>query len=248
MAESNIITGQYVRINQTAASVGERMLARIIDTIINIIYVVGAFIVLTNIFTRNLELSDTGKAMFVIFVYLPFILYDFLFETLNNGRSPGKMIMNIKVVKQDGSTPGLGDYLLRCLLYIIEGPMLMYFGLLFIAVTENSQRIGDIAAGTMVIKTKSYLKSKISLDEFSYVTDNYKPVFPQAADLSFNQANVIMRTLYNFTNERNTRISTLSMKVHNMLKIPYIPQYANDEKFLYTIARDYQHYSMETAV
>ena len=55
--------------------------------------------------------------------------------------------------------------------------------------------MGDLAAGTMVIKEKNYRKIHVSLDEFDYLTQNYQPTYPQAADLSLEQINVITRTL-----------------------------------------------------
>ena len=50
--------------------------------------------------------------MFVI-LYLPFFFYDFLCEIFLNGQSIGKKILKIKVVKIDGTQPGLGSYFLR---------------------------------------------------------------------------------------------------------------------------------------
>lgn len=55
--------------------------------------------------------------------------------------------------------------------------------------------MGDLAAGTMVIKEKNYRKIHVSLDEFDYLTKDYRPTYPQASDLSLEQINVITRTL-----------------------------------------------------
>jgi hypothetical protein len=51
--------------------------------------------------------------------------------------------------------------------------------------------MGDLAAGTMVIKEQNYRKIHVSLDEFDYLTKDYRPTYPQAADLSLEQINVI---------------------------------------------------------
>lgn len=53
----------------------------------------------------------------MIVVYLPVLGYSFLCEMFNHGRSFGKNLMNIRVVKADGSTPGISSYLLRWLLF-----------------------------------------------------------------------------------------------------------------------------------
>lgn len=103
--------------------------------------------------------------------------------------------MSIRVVKADGSTPSIGSYLLRWLLFPIDVPVTGGLGVLVILLTKNSQRMGDLAAGTMVIKDKNYRKIHVSLDEFDYLTKDYCPTYPQAADLSLEQVNVITRTL-----------------------------------------------------
>ena len=74
-------------------------------------------------------------------------------------------------------------------------PLPVVFGLLVVLLNKNNQRLGDLAAGTMVIKEQNYRKIHVSLDEFDYLTQNYHPVYPQSADLSLEQVNVITRTL-----------------------------------------------------
>ena len=148
MANTTIITGQYVRINQTPASAGERILARLIDFVIIILYIYA-----TSYFLRKsgfLSLfNDTSLVFFLLAVYLPVYGYSFLFETFNHGQSIGKRIMNIRVAMVDGSTPTLGSYLLRWLLFLVDFTITGGLGLIFILMTKNSQRIGDLAAGTM---------------------------------------------------------------------------------------------------
>ena len=77
---------------------------------------------------------------------------------------------------------------------------------------QNSQRMGDLAAGTMVIKEKNYRKIHVSLDEFDYLTKDYRPTYPQASDLSLEQINVITRTLQSGKKDRTRRIASLAKK------------------------------------
>ena len=166
MAESTIITGQFVRISQTPASIGERLIALAIDYILLGFYVFSTLA----LFSRIHLPSDFTMLFFFAIVYLPVLLYAFLCEMFNQGQSFGKRLMNIRVVKADGSTPGIGSYLLRWLLFPIDGPVTGGLGLLVVLLTKNSQRMGDLAAGTMVIKEKDYRKIHVSLDEFDYLT------------------------------------------------------------------------------
>ena len=174
MAESTIITGQFVRISQTPASIGERLMALIIDY-----FLIGLYILSTITLLSKLSLpSGFSLFFFLCVVYLPILGYSFLCEMFNHGQSFGKKLINIRVVKVDGSTPSIGSYLLRWLLFPIDGPITSGLGLLVILLNKNNQRLGDLAAGTMVIKEKNYRKIHVSLDEFDYLTQNYHPVYP----------------------------------------------------------------------
>lgn len=73
----------------------------------------------------------------------------------------------------------------------------------------------------MVIKEKNYRKIHVSLDEFDYLTQNYHPVYPQSADLSLEQVNVITRTLESSEKDRARRITALAKKYRNYF--PLLP-------------------------
>ena len=231
MAESTILTGQFVRISQTPASIGERIIALIIDYVL-----IGFYIFSTVTVLSKLRLpSDFTMIFFLAVIYLPVLF--------NYGQSLGKRLMNIRVVKADGSVPSISSYLLRWLLFPIDGPITGGLGLLVALLTKNSQRMGDLAAGTMVIKEKNYRKIHVSLDEFDYLTQNYQPTYPQAADLSLEQINVITRTLQSGKKDRIRYIAQLTKKVQELLSVT--PRENNQEKFLQTVLRDYQYYALE---
>lgn len=102
--------------------------------------------------------------------------------------------------------------------------------------------MGDLAAGTMVIKEKNYRKIHVSLDEFDYLTKDYRPTYPQASDLSLEQINVITRTLQS-GKKTYTPHCLPCEKVQELLSIT--PHDSNPENFLQTILRDYQYYALE---
>ena len=103
MAESTIITGQFVRISQVPASLGERILARIIDYFLLFIYILATSYILGKL---NIH-AFSGSTFFLLFlfIYLPVLCYSLLCEVFNQGQSAGKKLMNIRVVKADGTTP-----------------------------------------------------------------------------------------------------------------------------------------------
>lgn len=239
MAESTIITEQYVRISQTPASIGERLMALIIDYLL-----IGLYVISTATLLSKMHLpSGFSLFFFLAVVYLPILFYSVLCETFNHGQSAGKKLMNIRVVKADGSTPSISSYLLRWLLFLIDGPITGGLGLVVVFLTKNNQRLGDLAGGTMVIKEKNYRKIQVSLDEFDYLTKGYHPVYPQSADLSLEQVNVITRTLESGKKDRIRRIALLAKKVQEILSVT--PRESSQEKFLQTVLRDYQYFALE---
>lgn len=242
MADSTIITGQFVRIEQTPASIGERILALIIDYVLIILYSLSTAYIL---FETKL-LHGTAIYIYILCIYLPVLFYFFLCEVFNHGQSVGKKLMNIRVVKADGSTPSISAYLLRWLFFIIDGPLTGGLGFIVILLTKNNQRLGDLAAGTMVIKEKNYQKIHVSLDEFDYLSKDYHPTYPQVTDLSLEQIDVITRTLASNDKDKASRVAALAQKVQQLLDVH--PRDRNQESFLNMILRDYQYYAMEELI
>ena len=240
MSESNILTGQFVRIDQAPASAGERILARSIDIILLIIYILATVTFLDSVKGYT---SNTVNTLLLFVLYLPVLCYSLLCEVFNQGQSAGKRILGIRVVKVDGTTPTVSSYLLRWLLFLIDVPLTGGLGLLAILLTKNKQRIGDLAAGTMVIKEQNYKKIQVSLDEFNYLREDYHPTYIQAADLSLEQINVIAKALDSKNSNKESHIALLASKLRSMLSINTTIK--NDEHFLQTIMKDYQYHAMQ---
>ena len=236
MANSGIITGQYVRIQPTVASIGDRIFAQIIDWV-----VILAYLTVLTLFASAIDFN--GSAWLFALYILPPLFYTVLCEILNQGQTLGKMVMNMRVIKLDGTTPTIGSYLMRWLLYIIDGPLTSFAGLVVMLVTRNNQRLGDLAAGTVVIKQQKYKKIQISLDEYDYLAKSYKPRYPQAADLSLEQIEIITQAISNQRDGFDANRSQLVKKVQQKLNIE--KKEANDLAFLQRIVRDYQYYALE---
>ena len=230
MAEKSIVTGQYVRIHQTPASVGERMLAQIIDWVLQV-----GYIVLWN------KVGPSLSTLPLIFlVILPAVFYCPVCEMFTGGQTLGKWLVKLRVIMADGTLPSPAAYLLRWLMMIADGPLLGYIGVLVMILNRNNQRFGDMAAGTLVVRLQSYSKIQVSLDEYDYLTEGYRPTYPQASDLSLEQIDVITRAL---DSEQPERITQLSQKVQQLLSITR--REPSDDSFLRRILRDYQYYALE---
>ena len=241
MASSDIVTGQYVQIQQTPASVGERIGAQLIDWLIQGIFATTLLYLLDEVNDLTGFFANSSQPLFII-VFLIIICYCPLCEIFNHGQTLGKKALKMRVVKKDGSTPSIGSYLLRWLLFIADGPTLAGLGILVMLLNQDNQRIGDIAAGTMVIKLNSYHQIQVSLDEFNHLSKNYRPVYPQVTDLSLEQIDLITRTLE--LPDDDPRIHALAEKAKQILHIN-TPLERSDDTFLWRIVKDYQYYALE---
>ena len=114
--------------------------------------------------------------------------------------------------------------------------------LLCILFNKNGQRLGDLMAGTVVIKRDGYHEYYFDLSNFNYVNPGYKPRYPEAATLSMRQAEVIRLALVNNNANRHYYIDLLSHTVRQHLRIPPL-EGGNNEAFLNTVLNDYRFYS-----
>ena len=237
-----ITTSQNVDLDYEAAGVGYRLLATLLDEVFKTVYIIIGFLIL-GLTAKNYPRLYDGNDNYTLYTILiiaalPYTLYYFLSETFMNGQSFGKKIVGTKVVKLDGTQPGVSSYMIRSLLRIIDRGLI---ALIAVAVTEKSQRLGDLAAGTTVIK----LGSKVTLrDTILYKqVANYKIVFDQVAMLSDKDIAIVKEILdHSIANDKRENLTLLAQKVKTKMAISST---LDDETFLKTILLDYSHYQFE---
>ncbi len=244
MAQSSIITGQYVELTQTPASVGDRLLAAIIDYAILGAYVLVVVLGLIGpLETLLYNVSDVIIIAVYVLIYFPVILYYPICEILAKGQSVGKIVMKTRVVTIDGNLPSVSNCLLRWLLYPLDTFLTGFLGVAFITFGRYRQRLGDLAAGTIVIKTSSTQYDFFSVSDYNYVQQGYEPTYPEAANLSTRQIDVITRTLYNYDlDRRNELLYKLAVQVQQFLGVQVASNVYADA-FLMTVLNDFYYYS-----
>ncbi|MEL7361997.1 MAG: RDD family protein [Bacteroidota bacterium] len=176
-----IPTALNVPLRYSASGVGPRLLAWLLDTLIAAGYVVLVTELLDAV--PLWALLGRGTAVFLVVVYLPVVLYHLVSEIVLDGQSVGKKALGLRVVRLDGTAPGLGDYLLRWLLRIVE--ILFFSGvpaLVSIAVTKRGQRLGDLAAGTTVVNTRQ--RTHLTDTIYSRLGEQHVPAYPEVEFLS----------------------------------------------------------------
>lgn len=227
----SIDTPQNVHIDFEIASLGDRFLAFFLD-----ILVMMAYVLIMTFFLRSLT-NGLNTIAFLLLVFAPLWLYHLLFEIFFDGQSLGKMARKIKVVKLDGTQAGIGNYLLRWILRPVDS--FMALGLIVIIFNKNSQRIGDIAAGTTVAK----ISQKVTLADtiLAEYPENYKPSYPQAAHLSNEHIALIKEVLNNHEKVQNFHvIRAITDKTKREMGITgQIPSLL----FLEQVVKDYNYYA-----
>ena len=194
MQSIEIQTAQNVNIEYPVASVGDRVVAAIIDQLIMIGYLIA--VIFFYIWLLNVTEGSPfyyPVAYFVI-LFLPLFFYHLLCETFLNGQSFGKKIMKMRVVKLDGSQAGVGSYFLRWIL----APIDLYFtygsvGLVTMLINGKGQRLGDLAANTTVVKLKSEAKLDDTILRATPV--NYEVKFPQVTALTDKDISIVKAIL-----------------------------------------------------
>jgi uncharacterized RDD family membrane protein YckC len=148
-----ISTPEMVDISYDVARLGTRFQAFAIDSLIQ-----AAVMLLLNL-AANLGLasvdyaaSDWYAALVLLFIALIAYGYFLFFEIALKGQTPGKKLMKLRVVRKDGRPADLSSLLVRNLLRVIDSlPVFYTAGVLCMFVSRDSRRIGDLAAGTIVV-------------------------------------------------------------------------------------------------
>ena len=148
-----ITTPEGVTVDLVVAGIGSRFVARLLDSLIQ-----GALIIALFVITGVLFASDGGgfaMAFASITAFAVMFLYDPILEQAGDGRTPGKRAAGIRVVDRMGRPVGLVASVVRNVVRLVDFlPFLYGVGLVAMLATEHAQRLGDLAAGTFVVRTK----------------------------------------------------------------------------------------------
>lgn len=256
MSRLKILTSFNIELEFEIPEFHKRMFAWMIDVTLAIIY-----IILLNAFAKN---EVPNWVLYLLELLIP--LYPLIMELTFNGQSVGKKILGIRVINETGGNASpvqfiirwllrVGDIYVFVLLYLLASTLgtaysgapvealfllgLVITDILCVIINKKSQRLGDMAAGTLIID----LRTKAGLDEtvFMETAVNYVPVYPEVMRLSDRDLNII-KSVYNTSLKKNDyalaertagKIET-ALKIHNK---------QHPLEFLETLLKDYNHLS-----
>ena len=241
MPTVQVQTAQNVAIAYRTAGVGSRIAAYSLDVVVVIAYFALIFLVAVALPLEAITIPPAVSITLLVLLLLPVFGYHFLCEVFLNGQSIGKRATKIKVVRLDGGTPTVGAYFLRWILRLVD--IALFNGVIavvLIIVTDNDQRLGDLAAGTTVIR----IDEPVSLDDALPLAPGPDHVgrFPRVRALSDEDMRTIHAVLARLRNEGRTAQSrrlTERTKAAVEQKMGIEPVAMPAHHFLRRVARDY---------
>ena len=207
------------------AEVYKRLFAYVIDFAILLVYFFSMKYFYYGGFNLvSVEVLKSHVGLDILTISIPMLLYSLVCEVMMHGQTIGKKILDIRIISLAGGEPSLSQYTTRWIFKVFEWPF--FFGytffslqsiaayiimtgfwglvvLIFIAVSKKNQRLGDIAANTVVINTVSPFSVKDTV--FMEISDtNYLVNFPQVLKLSDRDINTIKNVVNLYHKEHNS--------------------------------------------
>lgn len=150
----SIDTPENVAFGYEVVGIGSRFIAGMFDSAIIATAVALLALLLFSLFQASD--SATASVFIAIGIFIAFVIltgYYIFFEMLWNGRSPGKRIAGLRVIKQDGTPISLSESIIRNLVRTIDSlPALYGVGIVTMFIDGRSRRLGDMMAGTLVVR------------------------------------------------------------------------------------------------
>ncbi len=176
------VTG--VDVELTIAGPGSRSYAFIVDWHIRLLAALAWLFVGQLIYTGGaMAMPDSPGFGYFLWIWLPTLIIYFFYhpilEVAMRGRTPGKRIAGVRLVTREGDIPGAGALILRNVFRLLDSLPFMYLvGLATVVMTEHHVRVGDIAAGTLLV-----MDHDSSATSFASTAASGSGLTPQAADL-----------------------------------------------------------------
>lgn len=149
-----IATPEGISVDLVLAGLGSRFTAASIDLVLKALLILGGFLI------GLIVGGDLGLALASILSFVFYFGYDVGFEVLASGRTPGKRWTGLRVLRDDGRPVDLLSSAIRNIVRLVDGLPLLYFpAMVSVLVTKRNQRLGDLAASTIVVREERVRKA-----------------------------------------------------------------------------------------
>ena len=250
-----------------SAEFHRRLGAWAIDLFIQVFYIIIVSKIMNSFRNgRSISMDDAYDSWGIsLLLILPFFLYHVVSEITMIGQSIGKKLLKIRVVNENGGKASISQYIIRWLIrtsdlsilliiaYLpytavygykaiaaIAGAFcLLFVDIILVASGKKAQRLGDMLAGTIIIRTNP--TGSINETVFLDVADNYIPSFPQIMQLSDKDINAIKSILDTSRKKGDFQLAAMAtekIKSHLKIESPLEPF-----EFLEVVMKDYNYLS-----
>ncbi|MEP6952137.1 MAG: RDD family protein [Ginsengibacter sp.] len=234
----SITTSQNIELEYELGSLGDRIIGRILDFLVLIGYCLIIFAIIG--FGNLGRFIDNNTWFIIFFIAFPVVFYDLLLEIFLNGQSFGKKIMGIKVISLNGGQASFSQYLIRWIFRIVDFSFSgSIVALVTVAASEKKQRLGDMIAGTVLVKMRP--RTQISDTIFQAVPDNnYEVMYPEVINLKDQDVQLIKEVLKSVSQSGNTELALQAQqKVERVLNIQ--SRHYDSRSFLNAVVADYNY-------
>jgi uncharacterized RDD family membrane protein YckC len=179
-------TGESLAFSYELAGLGSRFLALFIDGCIQVLSVIGIALVI--FFASIQKISGSiFLGLVIITFFLLFFGYFVIFEWLWNGCTPGKRLMGIRVVRDGGFPLDFLGSAIRNLVRVLEFGLGLYcVSAISALLSKQNKRLGDFAAGTIVVRDMRYERAQVK----AYERESEDPV---VRELGFRERDLIRK-------------------------------------------------------
>jgi uncharacterized RDD family membrane protein YckC len=246
-------TGFNIEIDFAITPFHKRMFAWVID----IVLISAYWWLLVKLVSMVYGRPENFPYWLWIIAETPPFFYHFVCEATLNGQSIGKKAMNIQVIALDGGQPTISQYLIRWMFRAVDFPVIilgavatselpwwctifLFTGIGCVIISQNSQRIGDLVAGTIIIDKKNRTSWQDTV--FTELETGYQPRFPQVMQLSDKDVNTLKSIIESVKKNSNY---DLSMRIAERIKSKLnIDSDQDSLDFLETLLKDYNFYTI----
>lgn len=185
-----VMTPERVRFRYRLAGPGRRAVAWMIDALLRMV-VVGSVMVIVGVLSLIPGIGAVGMGVLLVVMFVSEWVYGVFFETVLRGRTPGKILMSLRVVREDGSPGRFADYLLRNLLRAVDYlPGFFAIGLATMLFDRRLRRVGDLVGGTVVVvEERGRVRDRAEISP--PVSDEERRSMPARVDLSREELSAI---------------------------------------------------------
>jgi uncharacterized RDD family membrane protein YckC len=183
-----IETPENISFGYDVAGIGSRFLAAFLDTLVQgtlYIFLLVVFVLVQSLgvsFSLPRELNNLIPVILLVTSFIVQFGYFLLFEIFTGGQTPGKRLFGLRVIKENGYPLSPIDSIIRNLVRIVDFfPFAYGIGVIVMFLNERAKRLGDYAAGTLVVKMRDELK--LSDIQPPTHTSSYAPDLPGLENL-----------------------------------------------------------------